>query len=373
MRRRLWWALVIFDSRISQLADFKTQMLTPTWDCNIPLNVNDTDLRPEMKEPPIALEKPTEAIRVVALSALADFARNSTFLLGFNAPLLKPLARKSQGGVLSEMDELQEMENSLENNYLKFCSLENPIQCLTIWETRSYLAKNRLMLSYANTSANPNGPGSEAQVDTGVSYALRLLECNTNIMTSPLTRPYQWMAPYNFPFPAYIHLAKYLKQHPLSEDASIAWEVMSDNCAARFTTDFQKHGPFFEMFAKLIFHAWEPREMAAAQSNIPATVPRIILKLREIIQQNAQDSIDSGNPNSFAFEEGEGIFPTPPTELYEGHDSAQTFTGEDPDMLGSGVFYNMQFDPNHIDWAGMDWNLDASFNGATDAVKTNYY
>jgi hypothetical protein len=42
MRRRLWWSLVLFDSRISEMANDRTTTLIPTWDCRIPLNVNDS-------------------------------------------------------------------------------------------------------------------------------------------------------------------------------------------------------------------------------------------------------------------------------------------------------------------------------------------
>jgi hypothetical protein len=62
MRRRLWWSLIIFDSRIGELAACNAVALTPTWDCELPLNTNDTDLRPEMKETPDAQEKPSDAI-----------------------------------------------------------------------------------------------------------------------------------------------------------------------------------------------------------------------------------------------------------------------------------------------------------------------
>jgi len=61
MRRRLWWSLILFDTRIGETANSKTTTLDPTWDCKIPLNVNDSDLRPEMKGPPAIQGKSTEA------------------------------------------------------------------------------------------------------------------------------------------------------------------------------------------------------------------------------------------------------------------------------------------------------------------------
>ena len=40
MRRRLWWSLMLFDTRTCEMTDYRAVMLTPTWDCMNPLNVN---------------------------------------------------------------------------------------------------------------------------------------------------------------------------------------------------------------------------------------------------------------------------------------------------------------------------------------------
>jgi Fungal specific transcription factor domain len=70
MRRRLWWLLIIFDHRIAEMSDQTITMLTPTWNCRTTLNVNDFDLRLEMKTPPEVHEKPTEALFAVVRSEL---------------------------------------------------------------------------------------------------------------------------------------------------------------------------------------------------------------------------------------------------------------------------------------------------------------
>ncbi|KAK9386689.1 hypothetical protein V1515DRAFT_603556 [Lipomyces mesembrius] len=37
MRRRLWWSLKLFDTRIGEMADYNTVALAPAWECRIPL------------------------------------------------------------------------------------------------------------------------------------------------------------------------------------------------------------------------------------------------------------------------------------------------------------------------------------------------
>jgi len=362
MRRRLWWALVLLDARICQLADHMSQVLTPTWDCRPPLNVNDADLRPEMKEPPAVHAQPTEAIFVVAQSELADFVRNTTFHLDLAAPKLKPIARTTGIGSAPEGRELIDLEKMVEEKYLKFCSLENPLHFMTIWKTRAYLDRCRLMENYSNSSTTSLSQ-SETHFGPAVSYAIRMLECDSNIMTSTLTKGYRWMAPNHFPFPAYIHLVKHLTMYPLSEHADQAWEVMSDNCDARFTSAFLDNHPFFRMFTKLILHGWGVRETACAQSGEIVVPPRIVLRLKNELVHRAPKPPDTGTTRrNEAVAVGVDGLSRPMPMGYDTEGLLPPTSGSDGyGGLGSGVYHNMpgqtllDIDMNQLDWDSMDW------------------
>ena len=115
MRRRLWWSLILFDTRIGEVASSKTTTLDPTWDCKIPLNVNDSDLRPEMKDPPANQANPTEALFAVVRSELGEFIRHSVFHLDFSSPALKPIAKNLQNGPAPAADEVIKLEEVIEN------------------------------------------------------------------------------------------------------------------------------------------------------------------------------------------------------------------------------------------------------------------
>lgn len=95
MRRRLWWSLVLFDNRICEMADYKASNLLPTWDCKIPLNVNDFDLQPEMKTGPTMHGNPSEALFAVVRSEVGNFTRRSSFHLDFTNPALKTVAKEN--------------------------------------------------------------------------------------------------------------------------------------------------------------------------------------------------------------------------------------------------------------------------------------
>jgi hypothetical protein len=288
MRRRLWWSLVLFDTRIVEMANYKATKLAPTWDCKIPLNVNDSDLRPEMKELPEALAKPTEALFAVVRGELGDFVRNTMFYLDFTAPGLKPIAKDIQNGPIPEGGELVALEKIIENRYLKSCDPENPLHYMTIWMARVFLAKHRLMEHHSKYSSL-SVPQTEAQRDTAISHAINLLECDTKLVISPLAKGFLWLANLYFPFPAYIQIVQDLRRRPICGQAEQAWAVMNNNYEARFGFVY-RGSPFFKLFAKIILQAWEARELAFQQLGESLMPPRLVSSIKHKIIQSTQSA-----------------------------------------------------------------------------------
>ncbi|KPM40852.1 hypothetical protein AK830_g5689 [Neonectria ditissima] len=273
MRRRLWWSLMLYDTRRGEMADFKDSSLSPTWDCRVPLNVSDSDLRPEMGEQPLVTAKATEAIFVVVRGELADYVRQTPSHLDFTNPALKPIAKlPSSGGFVG-------LGKKVEQEYLKFCDTESPTHFMTIWSARGYLAKNQLLEHYSRFPG-PDAHQTDDNRDAAMALAFRMLECDTMLMTSPLTKGYRWLLQCHFPFPAYIHVVQDLRRRPLSRQAERAWEVMSNNHEARFPLPGPVKTPLFRMFARTVLLAWEALEVAMKPEE-PLTPPRIVLGIRQ--------------------------------------------------------------------------------------------
>ena len=368
MRRRLWWSLVLFDTRIGELAFSKTTKLAPTWDCRIPLNVNDSDLRPEMKEPPEVLGKSTEALFAVVRGELGEFIRNTMFYLDLTTPALKPIAKDVQNGPIPEGGELVTLEKMIEDKYLKSCDPENPLHFMTIWMARAFLAKYRLVEHHSKYSSS-SVHQTEAQRDTAISYALNMLECDTKLMTSPLTKGFLWLLHFYFPFPAYIQIVQGLRRRPISDQAEQAWAVMSDNYKARFGLLHRDDSPLFKIFAKSVLHAWEARELAFRQSGEPLTPPIFVSTIRNVVAQTAQ-SVQNDNIEQPHDVMGMGVdefltsmqmdFGSHMYNLERQAGYAEIGPGVYPHIPGQAL---LDVDVNHLDWSAMNWS---SMNEPTD-------
>lgn len=288
MRRRLWWSLIIFDNRIAEMSEYKTSMLLPTWDCKIPINVNDFDFRPEMKTLPLAQEEPTEALFAVVRSEVGEFIRHSSFHLDFTNPSLKTIAKDVRHGHEPEGGGLMPLEKRLNQRYLRYCNEENPLHFMTIWTTRGYLAKARLLEHYAIRSRS-SMPPTETQRNEAFLDALHVLDCDTKLMTSPLTKGYVWFAHLYFPFPAYIHVVQDLKRWPGGAHAEKAWEAMSANYLAHSMHREHDDSPFFKVFSKIVLQAWAAREALSRQYDAPVELPRIVSNIKQKIVRSTKD------------------------------------------------------------------------------------
>ncbi|KAE8451275.1 hypothetical protein EG329_004440 [Mollisiaceae sp. DMI_Dod_QoI] len=373
LRRRLWWSLVLFDTRISEMAEHKTATLSPTWDCRIPLNVNDSDLRPEMKEPPAVQGKSTEALFAVVRSELAEFVRHAMFHLDFTNPALMSSFKTVQHSPDAEVTELATLEKIVEDKYLSFCDPENPLHFMTIWWTRTYLAKCRLLEHHSRCSSTSVNQ-TEAQRDIAISHALRILECDTKLRTSPLTKRFLWLIHLYFPFPAYLQILQDLRRRPCSEQAEQAWDVMSDNFEARFVF-FNKDGesPFFPIFAQIVLQAWETRETAFSQSGEPFIPPRIVSSIRHRVAQIDQDTqnTDTQQLNGIMAPGMENFPMTRPMSIGSSSNGMMYNMGGQGGYGGirPGIYPDMprqnpfDLDVNHLDWAAMDWGFGGVYPG----------
>ncbi|KXL44297.1 hypothetical protein M433DRAFT_109311 [Acidomyces richmondensis BFW] len=287
MCRRLWWALVLFDARIAEMDKMRTSSLVPTWDCKPAMNANDLDLRPEMKELPNNSGNTSEALFVVVRSILGEFVRHSTFYLDFTVPALKALAKNVQHPV-AECGSLETLENMMEDKYFQFCNPENPLHFMAMWITRAHIAKYRLLEYYAQYSGSC-AQQTDAQRDTAISHALRMIECDTKLIASPLIRGYTWYLNLYFPMPAYVHIVQDLRRRPLIPLAERCWKVMSENYELRISANIRPDhamndrpgNPFLRIFGKVILQGWKAREEALGRLGRSVDEPQLITSIRQ--------------------------------------------------------------------------------------------
>ena len=357
MRRRLWWSLVMFDNRMCEMSHYGSSSLTPIWRCNLPSNLNDADLRGEMREAPKPYDRPTEAIFVAIRCEVGDFIRHSSFHLDLTNPAMKPLARRSQHGAVTEAEEMVMFADMLEDKYIRLCELENPLHFVAAWSTRGFVARIRLLEHYAASSRSTT-PVTDEHRDAAVGHALRMLKCDTELMTAPHVKRFVWFAHVHFPAPAYIHIIQDLKKRPLQSQADKCWAAMGSNYEARFKHEHPGMNPFFGILTNIILQAWQVREKALADNDQPLGTSSMVEDIRQKTQRPSGFE-QAGDPVSIASRCRNDASFLPDATGCPRLDSATVQNGQPTSSFQTGGYSSMldqDFDMTYFDWNSMDWN-----------------
>ncbi|KAK4065045.1 transcriptional regulator family: Fungal Specific TF [Trichoderma aggressivum f. europaeum] len=345
MRRRLWWALVLFDTRICELIDTKKTALTPTWDCRIPLNVNESELRTGLRDGPRTQTRVSDSIFVVVRGVIADFIRHSSFYLNFTNPAMNAATKTPSTKSGGEGSEVDVFEKELEEKYLQLCDPEIPLQFMTIWTARGFLAKYRIIERLSTL----DGPIGDAQRDALSLMAVDMIACDSKIMTSPIVQSFLWLIQmYHFPFTAYIQLLQDLKRRPASSIAAQAWSKIDENYTARLFFQENTKSPFYQMVSQMILQSWDARQAKPNDQVQLVTTPGIVSYLKsntslyqiENLKSLHNISIPIANFTNSNNPTAENL----PMKMQDmGFDDVYTYSF-------------MDLDPNQLQWLSKDWD-----------------
>ncbi|KAK8058240.1 fungal specific transcription factor domain-containing protein [Apiospora phragmitis] len=117
MRRRLWWTLVVVDLRSAEDQGTELVIAERTWDTEFPLNINDNDFGPDMKDFPTERQGATDVTFCLIRYEICSLARK----LHSSVNALAPCPRDTQVTFQEREAMLLEMYNRVEAKYLKPC------------------------------------------------------------------------------------------------------------------------------------------------------------------------------------------------------------------------------------------------------------
>lgn len=339
MRRRVWWSLIMFDWRMREFSQIKATMLNPSWDCRLPSDVSDSELNAEMKAPPVVHGTASEAFFVTVRSAAAEFVRHSPVYLDFSNPLLKPIAMPLPGDGSHEA-----MVEHIEQKYLQSCNPDKPLDYMTKWTVRAAVAKYGLM-EHCAKFPDPSVAKTDRDSEIGLMHAFKILESDSRLGESPLTKRFKWYLWSHFPLPAYFYTLGELRRRPLGPHGEQAWEMISTHYESRFPDSAIPRKTYMsQSFHRMVLHGWKAYEAARTQAGLPSTVPRIIERVRmcaESEEKRAQD--EDGQPGGEADAAAAESLPT------ESSTTATRYLDTDSLFFGAGV----QGEDASMAWPGL--------------------
>lgn len=145
MRRRLWWQICSLDVRTSEDHGSDPSIVEQSFDTKFPLNVNDDDIYPEMKDPPMEIEGRTEMLFDLIRFTVSTTVRR----LSYAPPGPGPCRERNATITLEDKERLiEELHQYLENKYLKYCVMAVPLDWVAATVSRLIMAKMWLIVHH---------------------------------------------------------------------------------------------------------------------------------------------------------------------------------------------------------------------------------
>ncbi|KAI0895371.1 fungal-specific transcription factor domain-containing protein [Annulohypoxylon nitens] len=223
MRRRLWWAICILDLRSAEDQGTELTIAERTYDTQFPLNVNDTDISPEMTEFPEEKTGPTDLTfcliryEICALSRKIHFATNG----------MAPCHGRSTEAERDDM--LLECYERIEKKYLKTCGDKDVdlLHWVAAMIARLIMAKMRLII-YQPMLLHSTGQALNKDVRHRLFMAsLEVVEYTKVLNLEPRCQQWRWLFQTYAQWHAVAYLLLETCRLPWTASLERAWIVLN--------------------------------------------------------------------------------------------------------------------------------------------------
>jgi hypothetical protein len=300
-RRSIWWQLQHLDLALAVQSGSASLTLMADWDVQLPSNIEDRDISPDMRSPPP--ERPGMTTMSYCLWSYWVLQQQRNFRaadgsrLGISWIADKNLSRQTTESFISQL------EYGLNHRFIQFCDPLNPLDTFLQITARSFIATmKRLVLHsliHRNVSTPSERPYDERQL---VELCMRCLEYYILLRCSPSLVPFKWGAQGYFPWSAckhhispieFFHILTMIvvyvvvdawRQYKINETERI-WSLIGDVYAANPILSNFDDDPRKPRIAEIIVAVWNSQ---VNDSNRNFEKPAVVADLETLLATRGQ-------------------------------------------------------------------------------------
>ena len=182
MRRRLLYQLVPLDGIAGQMSGAGMFGLPPGWEVIAPANINDEQIWPGMSEPPGDHRGVTDKI----------FCLTRATIGAWGAKMGRPLLGAGGWGPDNVADinaAISTIESEIEEKYIRYCDILNPLHILTVAFARAAFTAVRMRIPLSKLKA---GVSTETDKRELLEYSYKILDTAIAAYQQPGLRKYLW-------------------------------------------------------------------------------------------------------------------------------------------------------------------------------------
>ncbi|KAF2090122.1 hypothetical protein K490DRAFT_15508, partial [Saccharata proteae CBS 121410] len=264
MRRRLWWQVCILDARASEDHGCDPTILEATFDTKMPLNVNDSDLDPNMSDFPQERTGCTEMTFCLVRFEVANVYRRIQYV-----PPGPVRCNRYYSTVSLEQKEqwITEVHQRIEERYLNHCDMTIPLYWVIATVSRLIMSKMWLMLYHPYQRLDGGASLPQETKDKLFVTSLENVEYSLLLETEERTEQWGWLFRTYVQWHAIAFLLSELCIRTRGELADRAWRAVETTAVRRWTdmNSDTKKGCLWRPLRKLVSRARAAREASLAE------------------------------------------------------------------------------------------------------------
>ncbi|VUC33654.1 unnamed protein product [Clonostachys rosea] len=226
MRRRLWWSICVLDSRASEDTGYDSMITLEKADTQLPLNVNDSDLYPEMThfpQPAVGLTDMT--FSVVRFESVRVFHN----LQDMSLESLDKRGTPSEAQRLKDKNEaISRIENRLNKLYLKHLDPSIPLAWFTSSICSIVLTKMRLVTYHPYLRKGSSAGLPPDTRDRVFAESIAVIEDWLRLNRNESTQHWKWLCETYFQWYALTFLLSELCERTCGRSVDRAWTAVDE-------------------------------------------------------------------------------------------------------------------------------------------------
>ncbi|KAJ5769125.1 hypothetical protein N7520_003684 [Penicillium odoratum] len=219
MRRRIWWHVYILDIRTAEDFGVDPHIQEPSDHFKLPLNINDSNLHPDMTQTPQIDNGKTEMMFSLVRFKISNFARQIVFS--------KDFCQQNGHGVLSPLEKCKAIDNfkdAIGREHLSYCDSSIPLDHITEISSRLILAKLKLAVTKPRDRLNQHILSQACFRNTCVD----ILKRARFLSIYEKGKQWLWLFQTYLEWDALIYLLINLSLVPIGDGVFSAWKVAED-------------------------------------------------------------------------------------------------------------------------------------------------
>lgn len=190
MRRRLFWQINSLDARASEDQGTDPSIAEQSFDTKFPLNINDEDIDPSMKETPQEHEGATEMTFDLIRYSMGVTVRRLSYAPPAEGPCRTMNARMS---IEDKERMIEDLHQYLEQKYLSHCDMSVPLHWVAATVARLILAKMWLVVHHPFSRSDAGAGLPQETKDRLFRTSIEVIEFSRLLETEKTTLRWGWL------------------------------------------------------------------------------------------------------------------------------------------------------------------------------------